>query len=244
MPTYRLDFAYLGGGFRGYAWQRGDVRTVQGELETALAHLTGPVRTEVAGRTDAGVHARQQVVSFAVEDELDPERVIRSLNRMLGPEIGVESCRRVPDDFSARFSASWRAYRYQILNRPTPDPFRAATSWHVPHPLDVAVMDLAVVPLVGEHDFASFCRAAAGRSTVRRVLEATWTRAADLVELSIRASSFCHQMVRSVVALAVDVGRGRIAADRTAAILAGRDRSLGRGVAPPHGLILWEVGYD
>ena len=243
MPTYRIDLAYDGSGFRGYARQP-DVRTVQGDLEGALSRLVGPTRTEVAGRTDAGVHARQQVVSFSSAKTLDAVRLARSLTGLLGPEVSVYGCERVPDGFSARFDATRRIYRYRILNRPYPDPLRRATTWHVRAPLDVGAMDRAVQYLVGEHDFASFCRKAEGRSTVRTVLSANWFgQADDLVRLEIAGLAFCHQMVRSIAAFSVEVGRGRLRYEDAPRVLAARDRNAARGAAPPHGLVLWRVEY-
>lgn len=242
MPTYRLDFAYHGAGFHGYAAQP-DVRTVQHDLETALAHHAGPVATFVSGRTDKGVHATAQVVSFASERQLDAVRVVRSLNRQLGPEIAVYSLTVAPDDFHARFSATGRAYTYVVLNRDVPDPLRADVTWHVPDRLDLDAMNHAAGHMVGERDFASFCRKADGRSTIRDVRSAMWSRRGELVRFDIAASSFCHQMVRSLVALGVDVGRGRVAADAVPDIVGARDRHRARGVAPPHGLTLVRVEF-
>ena len=206
MPTYRLDLAYDGSGFHGYARQP-NVRTVQGELEAALGPWTGGVDTFVAGRTDKGVHASEQVVSFACED-LDTDRVVRSLNRQLAPEIAVRRIREADPDFHARFSATGRAYRYRILNAAVHDPFRASVVWTLGDPLDHEAMHGAVQCLVGEHDFAAFCRKHEDRPTTRAVEWAAWRRAGDQVDLSIGASSFCHQMVRSIVAVSADVGRG------------------------------------
>ena len=241
MPTYRLDIAYDGSGFRGYARQP-DVSTVQGELERALAHHTGDVETAVAGRTDKGVHATAQVVSFATDAALDTGRVLRSLNRQLAPQIAALALHEAPGDFHARFSAVSRSYRYRILNRETPDPFLAGTSWHVPVPLDVEAMNNSVASLVGEHDFASFCKRS-GKPTVRLVLDAGWRREGERVDLTIRATSFCHQMVRSIVEMCVDIGRGKLPVEAAVAILSARDRDAGRGAAPPHGLSLVGVEY-
>lgn len=242
MPTYRLDFAYDGAGFHGYAAQSG-VRTVQQDLETALAHHVGAVTTYVSGRTDKGVHASAQVVSFSTAADLDADRVVRSLNRQLGPEIGVYSLTVAPDDFHARFSATGRAYVYRVLHREAPDPLRAGTTWHVPHPLDIDAMNQAAGHVVGQHDFASFCRKAEGRSTVRELRVARWSVRGDVLAFDVAASSFCHQMVRSLVALGVDVGRGRVDAESVPGILAAGDRHLARGVAPPHGLTLVRVDF-
>ena len=243
MDTYRIDLSYDGSGFRGYARQP-DVRTVQGELEAAIARVLGPVRSEVAGRTDAGVHARHQVVSFLTGVPVDCKRLARSLTKMLGPEVVVYRCEQVADGFSARFSAVRRTYHYRILNRPYPDPLRRSVSWHVSDPLDAAAMDMAIQRLVGEHDFASFCRRAEGRSSVRTVISANWrTRADDLLRLEIVGSAFCHQMVRSIVAFSAEVGRGRLRPEDTSRVLEARDRNAARGVAPSHGLVLWQVDY-
>ncbi len=219
-------------------------RTVQGELETALERvLRRPVETVAAGRTDAGVHARHQVVSFATEAVIQPDRLRRSLNALLGGEVAVTSVMAVADDFDARFSARWRSYRYQILNDATGDPLLRHVTWHVITPLDVAAMNGAASELIGVHDFASFCRHAEGRGTVREVWEAEWAPEGRLVIFSIRAGAFCHQMVRSIVGLCVDVGLGRRRPEEIPEILARRDRQAAGQIAPPHGLILWEVGY-
>lgn len=245
MPTYRLDVSYDGSGFHGFARQPG-TRTVQGEIEDALETVIGEAVTTVgAGRTDAGVHARDQVVSFPTTEPVATDRLVRSLNGILGPEIAVRRCAEVEQDWSARFSATWRAYRYRLRSSPAPDPLERLSTWHIPHPVDIAAMNAASAVFVGEHDFAGFCRRAEGRSTTRRVLDCGWTEQDEgLLVFSIRATSFCHQMVRSIVGWCVEVGRGRRRAADTIAVLAAGDRSMAGPVAPPHGLVLWEVGYD
>ena len=244
MPTYRLDLGYDGSGFSGYAVQKG-VRTVQAVLEDALFRITGPVVTTVAGRTDAGVHARGQVVSFACEKELDGERTARSLNKMVREEIVIWGCSRVPDDFNARFSARSRTYRYRVANLPLLDPLIRRTVWHVRYPLDLSMMNLAARHFLGLHDFASFCHQADGRSTERTVLRLGWEKGpvdGHLV-FEITASSFCRHMVRSLVALCVEVGRGKLDPGAVTDIMAALDRNLSCGAAPPQGLTLWEVEY-
>lgn len=241
MPTYRLDLAYDGSGFHGYARQP-EVRTVQGDLEAALFRLTGPVTTSVAGRTDAGVHARGQVVSFRSEEALELDRTHRALVGMLAPEIVVWRVTEATEDFDARLSARSRTYVYSVLNRPLPDPFLRHTTWHVPHPLSLEAMQRAASAFLGEHDFASFCRA--GGPTLREVLESGWSRAEEhRLRFRVRARSFCHQMVRSLVALCVEVGRGKVDSEDVPGIVQARDRQAARGAAPPHGLTLWEVEY-
>ena len=243
MPTYRVDLAYDGTGFHGYARQEG-LRTVQGEFETALFHRTGEVKTAVAGRTDAGVHAAGQVISFTVNGPLDVGELQRSLNSQLGPEIAVYAVSAVPDTFHARFSATGRRYRYRIWNAPVHDPLSVRTTWHIPEPLEVPAMDHAIAALVGTHDFASFCRKATGRSTMRELREASWSRAGSVVELSIVANAFCHKMVRSIVATSVEVGRGRLDPEAVLDLLEERDRSVASGSAPSRGLILISVEYQ
>lgn len=242
MAVYRLDIAYDGTDFHGYARQP-TVRTVQGELETALRHHTGDVETFVAGRTDKGVHASGQVVSFSGPDELDLARLQRSVNRLLAPEISLLAATMEASDFHARFSATGRRYVYRILARDAPDPFLARTSLHVTEPLDVEAMDRGVAALRGEHDFAGFCRRAEGRSTVRLLREIAWRKRGDLLELDIEASSFCHQMVRSIVALSIEVGRGRRPVAVFVEALAAQDRAAAAGAAPAHGLTLVGVTY-
>lgn len=241
MVTYRLDIAYDGSRFYGYAKQP-NVRTVQGELEAALSPHTDGVETYVGGRTDKGVHASGQVVSFTC-DKLDVAQVLRSLNSLLAPEIAARRLTEAPDGFHARFSATGRAYRYRINNSAVHDPFLAATTWTLGEHLDVDAMNDAVRPLVGEHDFAAFCRKQEGRSTERVVFWTRWRRSTDVVEFSIGASGFCHQLVRSIVGLSVEVGRGRVSAEAVPHIVSSGHRHRSAGAAPPHGLTLVAVVY-
>jgi tRNA pseudouridine38-40 synthase len=243
MTTFRLDLAYDGSGFRGYAFQEG-LRTVQGDLEAALETALGrPVETAVAGRTDAGVHARGQVVSMQLDEAPDLEKLARSLNGIIGPEVAVTAISPADNDFHARFSARWRRYRYTMSTGIAPDPLARGFEWHVGSRLDVDLMEAAVAEYVGEHDFSAFCRSVEGSSNVRRVEESFWEAEGDRLHYWITANAFCHQMVRSLVGLCYDVGRGFTAAGSVREIIEGGDRSQVATVAPPHGLILWEVGY-
>ena len=248
----RLLVAYHGGSFRGLAPNAG-VRTVVGELVEALTPILG-MRPEItmAGRTDAGVHAWGQVLSLDVPAErADLLKMQRSLNRQLGPEVVVRDLALAPEGFDARHDATARQYRYTIVNRPVPDPFLAGTAWWVADPLDLDAMSLACDPLIGEHDFSSFCRRPRSRdgeedvSLVRRVSDAGWEDLGDgVLRFSIRGSAFCHQMVRSIVGLHVAVGRGRRRAGEVRSVLLARDRSASVSPAPAHGLCLWAVEYD
>jgi tRNA pseudouridine38-40 synthase len=252
----RLLVAYDGTDFHGFAQSDG-VTTVMGELSAATARIVrGPVELTGAGRTDAGVHAWGQVVSGLIPAQTDLGRLAHSLNGLCGPAIAVREATWARSDFSARFSATARTYRYEIWNHPAPHPLRARTSWHVPAPLDPGAMHAAARLLVGEHDFSSFCRRpkpSAGhveRSLVRRVDVARWVEVRDesaggeLLRFEITATSFCHQMVRSIVGTLVDVGLGRRAPDSVQSTLDARRRDAAGPVAPPHGLVLWSVDYD
>lgn len=247
----RMTVAYDGVGFHGFS-EQADVPTVGGALRSAIERVVShPVELTCAGRTDAGVHARGQVVSFDVDEQrFDPEALVAAVNKLCAPAIAVRDVAAAPPGFSARFSATSRAYRYRVLNRATPDPFLARTAWHVPAPLDVRAMRLGCDPLVGEHDFTSFCRVPKTRSGQppptmrRRVIDANWVVPEDgLLEFRVEATAFCHQMVRSIVGLLVDVGRYRRHAGEVLGIIRARDRRLAGQPAPPHGLCLWSVTY-
>lgn len=247
----RLDISYDGTGFRGLAPNAG-VRTVVGELQRVLTPYLGHVPDMVmSGRTDAGVHSSGQVLSFDVaERTADPDRIGRIVTSRLGPEIVARSCVVVPDTFSARFSAIGRCYRYTVLNRPVPDPFLARNAWWVPEPLDLASMRLACDPLIGQHDFSSFCRRpksvdGSELSLVRRVHRARWDALdGGVFRFEIAGPAFCHQMVRSIVGFHVAVGRGRRSAGELLGVLAARDRNAAENPAPPHGLNLYDVQYE
>jgi tRNA pseudouridine38-40 synthase len=219
-----------------------------GDLRAAIERVVRcPVILVGAGRTDAGVHAWGQVVTFDTEldaDALDLAALQRSVNGMCAPRIVVRALEVAPGDFDARHSALCRRYRYTVLNRSVPDPFLAPTTWHVAAPLDLAGMRLGCDPFIGEHDFASFCRKVPDRSLVRTVHSAGWDERGDgLLRFEIEATSFCQQMVRAIVGTLVEVGLGKKHAGDVAAILRARNRAVAGALAPPQGLTLWEVGY-
>ncbi len=243
MPIYRLDISYDGSGFSGYAKQNGQ-RTIQQELESALETALGAAfQTSVAGRTDAGVHARGQVVSFDFDGEIEPVRLQRSLNGILGTEISVAAIIEVEDDFDARFSATWRRYRYLVDPRPSADPLIRHMVWHVARTIDFDAMAEVAKGFVGIHDFSSFCRSTDGKSNVRNLEQAMWVERDGLYEFWVRANAFCHQMVRSMVGYCYDVGRGYSEQGQVSEVIRGGDRSLVGTVAPSRGLTLWDVGY-
>jgi tRNA pseudouridine38-40 synthase len=263
LQRWRLLIAYDGAAFRGFALQP-VVPTVAGALRQALertARLPEPPSITCAGRTDAGVHARGQVVHVDLpEIAYDGPRLARAINRQLAPAVVVRRADAVGMDFDARRSATARTYRYLVWNAPEPDPLLAPVVWHVRDPLDLRAMWTASDVLLGSHDFRSFCRRPPGTDPalpmVRRVTRARWSmdegpEASDaagtgdgrLLRFEITACSFCHQMVRSLVASLVEVGRG----NENAAGLLERIRALSRhrmaDPAPAHGLCLVSVDY-
>jgi tRNA pseudouridine38-40 synthase len=247
-PSLRLRMlvAYHGADFHGFALQPG-VRTVGGALAGALErHLRHTVELTCAGRTDAGVHAWGQVVSFDARADVNVAALQRAVNRALRPSVVVRAVEPAPPGFDARRSATGRRYRYTVRNHPVADPFSAATAWHVAPPLDLAAMRLACDALYGEHDFSSFCRRPPldGASLVRVVRAADWADVGEgMLRFDIEASSFCQQMVRSIVGTMVDIGRGKRKAGEMAAVVRARSRAAAGPLAPPHGLCLWEVRY-
>jgi tRNA pseudouridine38-40 synthase len=253
----RLVLAYDGSGFRGFATQPGQ-RTVGGSVSEAIAKVVrGPIELVCAGRTDAGVHARGQVVHVDVPTGTDPDRLAKSLNAMLGPAIVVRRVEPAAPGFDARRSARARRYRYLVFEAEIVDPLLSRTAWTVPGPLELRSMMAASDVLVGEHDFRAFCRRVPGTSSddpiVRRVLRAEWSQVplppgelgdqARLLRFDIAAESFCHQMVRAIVGTLVDVGRARRKAADVHWLLRSASRAGAGDLAPPHGLCLVSVDY-
>lgn len=246
----RLDLGYDGTDFSGWARQP-DRRTVQETLEKALQtalRLDQPPSLTVAGRTDAGVHARGQVVHVDVAtDAYTPmiDRLLGRLHGLLPDDVRVSAVRVAPVNFDARFAAKSRRYAYRISNEVGGvDPLRRRdVLWHE-RQLDVVAMDAAAVMLVGEHDFASFCRKREGASTIRRLIDFSWHRDADgLIVGRVVADAFCHNMVRSLVGACIAVGEGRRPYGWPAEVLVAASRSSSVHVVPPNGLTLEEVTY-
>ena len=239
----RLTLAYDGTRFRGWARNAGQ-RTVEGVLSDALGRVLGEApRLSVAGRTDAGVHARGQVASFRLDDDVDLERLQRSVNSMLASEVVVVEAHRAAEGFDARFSATAREYRYRIDVGPWPDPFDSSFVWHRPGEPKLGRMREATKALIGEHDFASFCRRPPSGGTIRRLERLSVSRRGDRIEVVARANAFLHQMVRALVGTLVRVGDGKLDPAAVAGILAARDRSRTPNMAPAHGLTLERVVY-
>ena len=254
----RIDLSYDGTAFSGWAMQPGR-RTVEGTLGDALTTILRsptPVRLVVAGRTDAGVHARGQTCHADVDprewekvrgrsDRPLEEAAATRLRGILPSDITIRRVRTAPDGFDARFSALRRRYLYRICDDPaTLDPLRRHDTVLVRGPLDVESMDRAARSLLGLHDWAAFCKRRAGATTVRTLLDHRWDRAPDgTVEATVVADAFCHSMVRSLVGAVVPVGEGRLALDVPREVLLGGVRDSRVRVMPPHGLSLEEVTY-
>jgi tRNA pseudouridine38-40 synthase len=246
-----LTLGYDGGRFHGFARQPG-LLTVQGALEDALAVVLGrTVRIEGAGRTDAGVHALGQTVSFDA-GPADPEgsSLLRSVNALAGPDIVVTGVRRAHPGFSARHDALAREYRYLLVPGPVPALAIRDRAWWTKGPLDISAMREGASHLVGEHDFRTFCvtASAEGRRTVRDVEVIDIRSAREMGEhcvvVRLVGRSFLHSMVRIVTGTLVSVGKGRRDPAWVGEALAACDRGAAGPTAPPHGLTLWHVSYD
>jgi tRNA pseudouridine38-40 synthase len=249
MPRYALLIEYDGGPFCGWQRQNGQA-SVQAALETALARLDPAAPTVTgAGRTDAGVHASGQVAHADLTRNWDGFRLTEALNFHLKPlPIAVLAAEQVRDEFHARFSASWRLYRYAIFARRAPLTTDLGRAWRVPGPLDVTAMRAGAEFLIGQHDFTTFrsslCQAKSPAKTLDGIsIGETPAAAGQRIALRFRARSFLHNQVRSMVGTLERVGSGAWAPTRVAEALAARDRSACGPVAPPEGLTLLRVGY-
>jgi tRNA pseudouridine38-40 synthase len=246
----RIDLAYDGAEFSGWAAQPGR-RTVEGMLSLTLGHvlrLPGPVRLTVAGRTDAGVHARGQVAHADLPVAAWAEhadRLPRRLSRALPPDIRVRAVTPAAAGFDARFSALWRRYAYRVCDNPAlADPLRRHDTLWNQRPLDLAAMNEAAGLLLGEHDFAAFCRKREGATTVRALRVLDWARDRDGVAVGrVVADAFCHNMVRALVGSMLPVGEGSRPSSWPAGVLAAAVRDPAVRVVPAHGLSLEEVRY-
>ncbi len=248
--AYALTVSYDGAPFSGFARQPGR-DTVQGRLETALATV---VRREVvtvgAGRTDAGVHALGQVVSFETDgSEPEPASLLRSLNALMGEGIVVTGIRRAAPGFSARFDAEAREYRYRLVPGPVPPLFLDRFAWWTRRTLDLSAMRAAAAALIGEHDFRSFCvtESAEGQNTTRRVERVEIGPEEHLgehtVTVQVVGNAFLHSMVRVIVGSLVEVGTGRREPGWLADVRGACDRAAAGPTAPAYGLTLWHVTY-
>ncbi len=248
MPNVRLTLAYDGTAYHGFQKQSGSgLPTIQETLERCLAELSGAaLKVTGASRTDAGVHARGQVVNFVTGRwGIPTERIPAALNGVLPGDIAALDAREVPADFHARYSAVAKTYSYTLYNHPVRSPFQRLYSLHVPGALDLRAMRLAARYLTGRHDFSAF--QATGRpvqSAVRTLTRADIEAQAPLVRLVFRADGFLYNMVRIMAGTLLEVGLGRLDPEALPDIIAAGDRARAGPTVPPHGLCLEEVEYD
>jgi tRNA pseudouridine38-40 synthase len=245
VPTYRLVVEYDGSAFHGLQYQPA-LRTVAGTLEAVLAKLFHqPVKITAAGRTDAGVHATGQVVSFSAERAFPIERLALALNAGTPGDVAVRDAAIVHDGFSARFDARERVYDYLIFNRGWASALWRLRAWHVPRPIDDARFLAAAEPLVGVHDFAAFCGEPPERgNTVRELRSIALARREDLLRVTLRGNGFLHHMVRVIVGTVSGCATGYRDVEFARRALESRDRTAAGATAPAHGLYLAGVRYD
>jgi tRNA pseudouridine38-40 synthase len=242
--TYRLDLQYDGSAFHGWARQPG-LATIEGCLEAAFQRLLGhPPAMAVAGRTDAGVHARGQVVSLTLPADTDAEALARGLDALTPPQLCVKALLPALPGFDARRDALSRAYRYYLSLDRAASPFTSRFAWHVRAPLDLAAMQAGAQLVVGRHDFTAFTPTVTEHSFFRPTVErCIWRRRGDRVWLEVEAQLFLRHMVRVLVGTLVEVGAGTRSTAGLAALLEGAPRDSAGVTAPAHGLFLWHVRY-
>jgi tRNA pseudouridine38-40 synthase len=243
VPTVRLDIEYDGGGFRGWARQP-DQRTVQGELETALATvLREPIELTVAGRTDTGVHALGQVASFETSAEVS-EDLMRRLNGLAPDDVAVTAASVVADGFNARHDAKSRSYRYRLLARSAPSPFEQGKALWWPHKIDREALDVCADALEGTHDFTAFTPTQTDHVRFDRDIHAAcWEDEGDILNFRITADAFMRNMVRVLVGTQLEVASGRRTVENFKKLLQGAPRTAAGDTAPPQGLYLEAVSY-
>jgi tRNA pseudouridine38-40 synthase len=245
LARFKALIEYDGTAYYGFQRQREGQPTIQGEIEKALTHITRQPTTLIgAGRTDSGVHATGQVISFDASWKHDTDALQRAINANLPADIVVLQLNQVPSTFHPRFDARRRSYTYRILNRPVRSPVNRLYSWYVRQPLDVNSMNQAAYHLLGWHDFATFGQPPQGDNTRREVFQAEWYRDNEFICFDIQANAFLQRMVRSLVGSLKCVGDGTWTVEDFVSAFRSCDRSQSGTVAPPQGLYLVSVTYD
>ena len=250
MRNLKLILSYDGSEFAGWQVQP-DAPTVQGTLASAIGRITGEkVLPQGSGRTDAGVHALAQVVTFVTESSVPTANFVKALNDILPESVRVLEAEEAAADFHARHSARAKTYRYRIYRAAICPPFLARYVWHYPYPLDEAAMSAAAARVEGEHDFTSFAAVDPERrrdgmpvSNVRRIFASSWERQGDELVYTVKGAGFLHHMVRNLVGTFILVGKGTLRAEDLTRILEARNRSVAGATAPACGLYLVKVEY-
>jgi tRNA pseudouridine38-40 synthase len=250
MRNLKVILTYDGAEFSGWQVQP-DAATVQGTLASAIGRITGEkVLPQGSGRTDAGVHALAQVVTFVTESSVPTENFVKALNDILPASVRVLEVTEAPPEFHARHSARAKTYRYRIYRAAICPPFLARYTWHYPYPLDEPAMAQAAARVVGEHDFTSFAAVDPERGrdhepalNVRNIFSSAWERTAGELVYTVRGSGFLHHMVRNLVGTFILVGRGTLHGVDVSRILEARNRSAAGATAPASGLYLVNVEY-
>jgi len=247
MPNFKVIFEYDGVSFCGWQAQGQGERTVQGELEAVLLKIfKKTIKVIASGRTDSGVHAQGQVISFKAETRMKPLEIKRALNSLLPPDIAVHEVREVKDDFHAQYSVKEKTYRYTILNRTSRSVFLRDRVYFYPYPLNLAAMRKASKFLVGKHDFKSFQAhdpLRAERQTVRTIRKIVIKKEDDTIYIDITADGFLYKMVRNIVGTLVSMGAGHLSIQEMPKILKAKNRKFAKETAPAEGLCLMAVKY-
>jgi tRNA pseudouridine38-40 synthase len=247
MRNFRITFEYDGAEFCGWQAQAQGERTVQGDLQAVLLKVfKKPIKVIASGRTDSGVHAQGQVVSFKADTRMKPLEIQRALNSLLPPEIAVHEVKEVKSDFHAQYSVKEKTYRYTILNRKYRSVFLRQRVYFYPYPLNISDMRKSAKHLVGRHDFKSFQAydpLRAERRTVRTVKKIVIKKEGDLVYVDVTADGFLYKMVRNIAGTLLAVGSGQLPLDEIPKILKAKDRKAAWDTAPAEGLCLMSVKY-
>ena len=247
MRNFKITFEYDGAGFAGWQTQAQGERTVQGQIEAVLLRIfKQPVKAIASGRTDSGVHAQGQVISFKADTRMKPLEIQRALNSLLPTDIAVIRAQEVKSDFHAQYSVKEKTYRYTILNRKLRSVFLRDRVYFYPYPLNITRMREASKYLVGRHDFRSFQAhdpLRAERSTVRTIKKLVIKKEGDLVHIDVTANGFLYKMVRNIVGTLVSIGAGQLSPEEMPKILKAKNRKFAWDTAPAEGLCLMTVKY-
>lgn len=243
IKNIKCEISYDGSNYHGFQFQPRE-KTIQGEIQKALYSLCNKqIMIYGSGRTDAGVHARKQVINFNISDNIPIEKLPLILNLSLPDDIVINSASEMPKDFHSRYNARGKTYRYSIYNAMSVDVFRRKYTWHYPYPLDVIAMNKASMLYIGEHDFSTFSSVKAKADRVRTINESMVWQEGNEIIFQVSGDGFLHNMVRILAGTLIKVGNGKISVDDLPYIFESKDRRLAGVTAPARGLTLWDVIY-